>query len=158
MRRLLSVLMVLSVPMGGCYRYVAARPEAVPAGSEVRLHLSQEAAVRVEPVVGTGLTQVDGTLEQWASEVVLGVRVPSAMEGIDRGLRNRVVFTPAEVLAVEVRERDRPRTLLLTAGLTAVGVGAVIAAISGVFGGSSNVDPPVEEDARVPMFRVPVFW
>jgi hypothetical protein len=38
--------------------------------------------------------------------------------------------------------------------LTAVGVGAVIAAISGVFGGSQNVDPPVEEDSRVPIFWV----
>jgi hypothetical protein len=154
-RLLLIVFVVLST---GCYRYVAARPEAVPAGSEVRLHLSQEAAVRVEPVIGTGLTQVDGQLEQWATEVVLGVRVPTVEGGVDRGLRNRVVFAPAEVLAIEVRERDRAKTYMLTAGLTAVGVGAVIAAISGVFGGSSNVDPPVEEDSRVPVFRVPVFW
>ncbi len=156
MRPLLPVLMVLAVPSSGCYRYVAARPGEVPTGTEVRLHVSQDAAVRVEPVVGSGLQQVDGILEQWAQEVVLGVRVPSAQEGIDRGLRNRVVFTPTEVLAIEVRERDRPKTYLLAAGLTAVGIGAVIAAVSGVFGGSSNVDPPVEEDSRVPVFRVPL--
>jgi hypothetical protein len=157
MRRLLPVLMVLSVPMSGCYRYVAARAGAVPAGTEVRLHLSQEAATRVEPVIGTGLQQVDGTLEQWATEVVLGVRVPTAEGAVDRGLRNRVVFTPAEVIAIEVREKDRAKTYLLTGALTAVGVGAVIAAISGVFGGSQNTDPPVEEDSRVPVFRVPWF-
>ena len=155
MRRVLLILgVVLST---GCYRYVAARPEAVPAGTEVRLHLSQEAAVRVEPVIGSGLTQVDGQLEGWGSEVVLGVRVPTMEGAVDRGLRNRIVFAPGEVIALEVRERDRAKTYMLTAGLTAVGIGAVIAAISGVFGGSQNTDPPVEEDSRVPVFVIPLF-
>ena len=156
MSRLLLIASL--VLLQGCYRYVASRGDAVPAGSEVRLHVSADAATRVEPVVGTGLQQVDGQLESWGSEVVLGVRVPAAEGGIDRALRNRVVFAPSEVLAIEVRERDRAKTYLLTAGLSAVGITAVIAAVSGVFGGSQNTDPPVEEDARVPILRVPIFW
>jgi hypothetical protein len=156
MTRLLPALMVLLFTTG-CYRYVPARTGAVPEGTEVRLHVTPEAAARVEPVVGSSLQQVDGQLERWGEEVVLAVRVPSGDGAIERDLRNRIILAPGEVIAVEVRERDRARTAILTAGLTAVGVGAVVAAISGVFGGTQNTDPPVEEDARVPIFRVPLF-
>ena len=152
-RLLLLTSLVLSQ---GCYRYVAARPGEVPMGTEVRLHVSPDAATRVEPVVGTGLQQLDGQLESWGNEVVLAVRVPASEGGVDRALRNRIVFSPNEVLAIEVRERDRAKTTLLAVGLGAVGVGAVVAALSGVFGGSQNTDPPVEEDSRVPLFRVPI--
>jgi hypothetical protein len=155
MIRFIPLLLVLSST--ACYRYVPARTGAVPTGTEVRVHVTPEAAARVEPVVGSSLQQVDGQLESWGSEVVLAVRVPSGEGAIERDLRNRVILAPTEVIAIEVRERDRARTAILTAGLTAVGVGAVVAAISGVFGGSQNTDPPVEEDSRVPIFRIPLF-
>jgi hypothetical protein len=156
MTRFLPPLIALLLTTG-CYRYVPARTGAVPVGTEVRLHVTPEAAARVEPVVGSSLQEVDGLLERWGDEVVLAVRVPSGEGAIERDLRNRVILSPNEVIAVEVRERDRARTAILTAGLTAVGVGAVVAAISGVFGGSTNTDPPVEEDSRVPIFRIPIF-
>jgi hypothetical protein len=107
-------------------------------------------------VLGSELQQVDGQLERWSDEVVVSVRVPSGEGSVDRALRNRLVFSPAEVVAIEVRERDRARTTILAVGLAAVGVGAVVAAITGVFGGSQNTDPPLEEDSRVPMLRVPL--
>jgi hypothetical protein len=155
MTRLLPLLIFLSVT--GCYRYVPAPAGAVPEGTEVRLHITVNAAARVEPVLGSSLQEVDGVLERWGEEVVLSVRVPAGEGAIERDLRNRVILSPTEVIAIGVRERDRTRTAVLTAGLTAVGVGAVVAALSGVFGGSTNTDPPVEEDSRVPIFRIPIF-
>jgi hypothetical protein len=155
MTRVLPLLLALALT--GCYRYVPARAGAVPAGTEVRVHVSPEAAARVEPVLGSGLQEVDGLLERWGDEVVVSVRVPAGEGAIERDLRNRIILSPSEVLAIETRERDRARTALLAAGLTGVGVGALVAAISGVFGGSQNTDPPVEEDSRVPLFRIPIF-
>jgi hypothetical protein len=151
-----SVALFLVLLSAGCYRYVPARTGAVSAGTEVRVHVTPEASARVGPVLGSELQQVDGQLERWSDEVVVSVRVPSGEGSVDRALRNRLVFSPAEVVAIEVRERDRARTTILAVGLAAVGVGAVVAAITGVFGGSQNTDPPLEEDSRVPMLRVPL--
>jgi hypothetical protein len=159
MVRAFSIL--LFVLSAGCYRYVPARLGAVPEGTSVRLHVSPEGASRVEPVIGTAAAELVGVLERWSNEVVIAVRVPAGAGVVDRGLENRIVLMPAEVVAIEVRERDRTRTTLLTAGGVALVGGAAVAALSGVFGGSSNNDPPVEEDARVPVsipfFRIPFF-
>jgi hypothetical protein len=143
----------------GCYRYVPARVGAVPEGVPVRVHISPEGASRVEPVIGTASPELVGVLERWSNEVVIAVRVPAGQGVVDRALENRIVLSPSEVIAIDVRERDRFRTTVLAVGGTALVGGAVAAALTGVFGGSSNNDPPVEEDSRVPVSvfaRVPL--
>jgi hypothetical protein len=143
----------------GCYRYVPARVGAVPEGVPVRVHISPEGASRVEPVMGTASPELVGVLERWSNEVVIAVRVPAAPGVVDRALENRIVLSPSEVLAIDVRERDQVRTIALTAGGAALVGGAVVAALSGVFGGSSNNEPPAPEDSRVPVSvfaRVPL--
>lgn len=152
-----ALLVALTVLIGGCYRYVPARVGGVSEGTEVRLHVSSEGARRIEAVMGRESREVAGVLERWAEDVVISVRVPASEGVTDRALRNRIVLSPAEVVAIDVRERDRTRTAVLTAGITGVVGGALIAAFSGVFGGYRQVDPPVEEDSRVPIFLLRVF-
>jgi hypothetical protein len=154
-------LIVLVMLSAGCYRYVPARLGAVPEGTPVRLHVSPEGAGRVEPIIGSAAAELVGVLERWSNEVVIAVRVPVAAGVVDRGLENRIVLAPTEIVAIDVRERDRVRTAALTVGGVALVGGAAVAALTGVFGGSSNNDPPVEEDARVPVsipfIRIPFF-
>jgi hypothetical protein len=143
----------------GCYRYVPARVGAVPEGAPVRVHISPESASRVEPVIGAATPEVVGVLERWSNEVVIAVRIPAGQGVVDRALENRLVLSPSEVIAIDVRERDQFRTMVLAAGGAALVGGAVAAALTGVFGGTSNNDPPVEEDSRVPVSvfaRVPL--
>jgi hypothetical protein len=159
MRRNRSLFLSLLILSSGCFRYVPARIGAVPEGSAVRLHVSPEGASRVEPVIGSASPELVGVLERWSDQVVIAVRVPAGQGVVDRALENRIVLSPSEVIAIEVRERDRARTIALAAGGVAVLGGATVAALTGVFGGSSNNDPPVEEDARVPFSifaRVPI--
>jgi hypothetical protein len=153
-----TFLLALVVLLSGCYRYVPARLGAVPEGTEVRLHVSDDGVRRLESIAGMEGRQMAGLLERWADDIVISVRVPVAEGVVDRGLRNRIVLSPSEVIAIDVRERDRTRTAILTAGITGVVGGALIAAFSGVFGGSRDVDPPPEEDARVPIAILRAPW
>ena len=136
--------------LAGCHRYVPARIGAVPAGTDVRVHVTPDAAERIADAYGTA--DLEGRLESWSDEVVVTIPVPAAPGMLDRGLRNRVIIPAADVLAVEVRERDPTRSAILAGGIGVLVIGAAIAAFTGVFGGTRNTDPPIEEDILIPLW------
>lgn len=138
-----SLLLVFVTIFAGCYRYTPVQLGSVPAGTEVRLHLSDEGAQRIESLTAARQRQVTGTLERWAEEdVVVSVPVPPAQGLVDRGLRYRVILMPGEIVSIDVREGHRSRTIALTAGSIALLTVALVSAFSGVFGGYR--DPPVD--------------
>lgn len=148
-----AFVLALGVLLAGCHRYVPARPGAVPVGAEIRVHLTEDGARRIEALYAAQAGPVSGELESWSNEVVvIAVPVPAAPGMMDRGLRNRVIIPVADVLSVEVQERDRTRTMILSAGVATVVLGTAIAAFSGVFGGSRPPDTPAEEDAIIPLW------
>lgn len=151
MVRTFSIL-ALALLLSACHRYVPARLGEVPAGTEVRVHLTQDGARRVEASYGGSAEQLSGELHSWESEVVIAVLVPAAPGLLDRGLTNRIVLPQRDIVAIDVREPDRTRSILLGAGIAALAAGAAIAAFSGVFGGTTNSDPPLPEELLIPLW------
>ena len=143
----------------GCHRYVPIDGGASLQGTQVRIHVSEARSQSIETMYGTGMAPLVGTVERWSEVVVLGVQVPAASGMLDRGLRNRVMIPSEDILSIELRELDRNRTVILAAGLATMVVVAAIAAVTGTFGGSTAVDPPVEQDSVIPMwgFDVPLW-
>lgn len=149
---------MLAALLAGCHRYEPARIGAVPEGAAVRVHLTQEGARSLEEAGVTAGSDVSGTLLEWGDPVVLSVEVPAAEGMLDRGLRQRVMVAPDQIVGVEVRERDRTRTAILVGGIVAVVATAAISALSGVFGGSDDPVPPGEpEGSLIPSWLAGLF-
>lgn len=148
MARALATL-ALAVLLSGCYRYTPARMGSVPAGTEVRLQLSDEGARRMETFTGSRRARVSGELIQWTEDVVVSVGVPASEGMVDRDLRQRIVVAEDEVVGVEVRERDRTRTAVLVGGAVTLVTTALITAFSGEFGRSGGDEPPPTHEEGV---------
>lgn len=150
MPRALIPMITLAGLLAGCYRYVPARMGAIPAGTAVRLHLSDEGVQRLEGFTASRRDQISGELIRWADEVMVAVRVPAAEGVVDRDLRHRVVVPADEVVSIEVRERDQTRTAVLIGGAAAIVTTALVAVFSGTFGGSERSgSPPMKEEGSV---------
>lgn len=152
MARSSVVPVVFVLLLAGCYRYEAARMGAVPSGTRVRVHLSDAGVQRLREVTGRERREVSGELLRWAEDVVLSVPVAPENGAVDRGLQQRLVLPAEHVVAVEVREVDRARTVALVVGLVAGTAAAVITAVTG--GGEAPGPQPPDgprEGTRVPV-------
>lgn len=144
----------------GCYSYVPTRLESVQPGEAVRIHMSPEAAERLEPVRLTDLRLMDGILvEQNAGELFLDTTVGQLdRERGGRAFTQRVNVSLGEVVEVELRQKDNLKTYALLGGL---GVAASIAIAASLQdgGGLQRGDGGGEvEDRRTPFvlkFRLP---
>lgn len=146
-------LIASAILLAGCYRFTPVPLGTVPPGTEVRIQLSDEGQETLEGFTGSPRSEVGGQLIEWGEDVVLSVRVPAVAGMVDRGLRSRVSVAANHVIAVDVRERDRTKTAILTGSLIIVAGVAIAAAISGVFGGNETViDPGEEEGALLPIW------
>ncbi|MBI4539215.1 MAG: hypothetical protein HY704_06890 [Gemmatimonadetes bacterium] len=148
-----SLWLALSILLAGCYRYVPARMGGVPPGTAVRVHLTEEGARRLEELTGRERRQVSGELLGWGEQVLISAAVPAADGMVDRGLRQRIIVARDEVVAVEVRELDRVRTVVLVAGVAAGATAAIVGAFTGGGGEGSRPEPP---DGPGEGIRVPV--
>ncbi|MDZ7779195.1 MAG: hypothetical protein U5R14_04545 [Gemmatimonadota bacterium] len=145
-----STIVFLCLLLVGCHRYVPTRLGSVPSGAEVRLQLSDEGTRRLEALSGSDAEEVEGRLLSWADEVILSVPLPSVPRMVDRDLRRRIVVASDDVVGIQVREWDRTRTALLVGGVATVVTTALVAALSGSFGGTGGPDrPPMEEEGSL---------
>ena len=140
------------VLLAGCYRYVPQRPESIAPGTDVRIHLSADGVRRIGEAYGSASGVLEGRLESWGSDVEVTVPVEAAPGMLDRGLRNRIVVPQADVVGIELRERDATRTAALSVALGGVTALTAIAVFGGVFGGGTEPEDPLPEDVLVP------FW
>jgi hypothetical protein len=156
--RLHLIALALTVQLGlaGCYNYARVQPGAVPAGSEVRVRVSDGVRLNVGeiPLLQDGGT-VEGkvmrtpTADTLYCDVLVGV--PADGE-VNRGLRGTVSIPAGAVESVEVRRLDKLRT----GGLVGVGVALAWMVVDASFN-INNPNPPVDEPGGVNNARITLF-
>lgn len=148
MTRLLTLIGILF--LSGCYAYLPQRPGSVAPGADVRVHLSREGVAAIGEAYGSATGVLEGRLESWGDDVVVTIPVPPAPGMLDRGLRNRIVVRQADVVGIDLRERDQTRTIALSVGLGGLVALTAIALFGGVFGGTQPQPENLPEDIRIP--------
>jgi hypothetical protein len=149
-----------SAVLAGCYTYAPATLETVPAGAKVRALLSTEAQVDLRDRVGIDARELEGSLvERDESKILLAVRVPPPATGFSTGeaVFQRIDIARQDVLRVDVRKVDGPRTALFIGGIAAAATAGVAAALQGSNPGDPGGNGPGPEESRHRWFlRVPV--
>jgi len=160
MANLKRTLCVLPV-MAGCYSYTPITPAAAPAGSEVRARITGAASDRVAPLLHSLDTRVliGSVVENNAGEMVLQVplgAMPNVAETIVP-LQTRIPLAAADLVSLERRKLDVPRTTILFGGIAAglaAGVAVAIKAGGGAEPGRTPEEPP--PIVRIPIWRIRV--
>jgi hypothetical protein len=145
MNPLRSLLLSLGVaPLLGCYRYVPATLEAVPAGSEIRVLLSTEGQVAMLHEVGIDARSIIGTLEgNDGAAAHLAVLAPFAVPRPGAPLEYvRLALPSKDILRLEVRQFDRVRTFAFMGVMAGVTATIAIMIASGTREGGSQ--PPAD--------------
>lgn len=129
--------------LGGCYTYVGTSVANVPVGDRVRAHVTDAAAQRAEPQLGYHSTTLDGEVLQRPSSTELLLRVPAQVftNGAEtRRFYQRIELSTSDVLELETRQLDVPRTV----GIAAVGVAVLAYFLTHTLGGNNGggVPPP----------------
>jgi hypothetical protein len=130
--------------LAGCYTYAPLDGPTPAAGSSVRARLAAPAARRLSPSLGNGDARVLTGVVVDAAPEALTLEVPTVPMGTataQQGLFQRVNLGRADVLELERRTLDKPRTSLVVVA-AAVGIGVVTAAI--VHGQSTGSNSPAE--------------
>ena len=126
--------------LGGCYSYVATPPASLPAGSRVRIALTEAGSAALQPVVGSSVAGIEGSVERRGSDTLV-VRADRLLTtaGVDVAWTGGSLTVPADwQRGTDRRRLARGRTSLLVAGGVAASVG-LIALIRGL--GDAGGDP-----------------
>lgn len=143
--------------LSGCYTYVPAEPEAVPAGREVRISLSREARTALPEEILAGGPFLRGRLVGRDDDsLMLYIPVVVRQEGTLAAAIGQNVRVPAsEVVELQRRELDGFRTGLVVAGVVGAATGIVLL-IMDASGSPLSGPQQTPELVRVPVFSVPV--
>jgi hypothetical protein len=171
--RLRHVWLVLLGISAGCYRYVPVAPAAARPEEELRVRVTDAAAVRLVRDLGTYTTELDGTFKrESADSVSVSVSIARDYRGATlENARQALFLAPAEIVELRRREFSRSRTALVAAG-SLVGFAALVATVTQL----GDPNPPAGDDGPPPpppivspkpspfglsphvlRFRVPVF-
>jgi hypothetical protein len=151
------MLVFVSMISAGCYSYVPARMENIEPGQAVRLRLTPEEADRLNSVRMTDETVMDGiVVDRSNSELMVDTRVGTADPMRQtRMLHQRVNVPFGQIRDVELRERDKLKTVAAVGGVAlVVGIG-VAAALQGGSGGRPIDGNGPPEFHGYPLLRVP---
>lgn len=160
-RRSAAVLIALLVlPAMGCYEHVAASTAIGPAGTEVRVLLSDSGYARIAREVlhdvPTLKRSVTGELVQANErEVLLAVRVWTNERDPGNALSQRIGIPRADILQLEVKQVDRRKTAVLAVAITLGVTAFVVSLLSGQFGGSTVGSGPSGGELRDSPVRRP---
>lgn len=150
----LAALLAVTAAMAGCYTYVPVNADAVSPGETVRARLT----LRAREQVGARAAQ-DGELEGKLLERQdrsLTLFVPAARR--QRGffseeLHERVHLDRSDVIELERRQLDRPKTYVLSGVAAAVVLGIAIETLTGKTGGNTiDRTDPGPSAAVIPLF------
>jgi hypothetical protein len=124
--RRLAVAACLSIMLSGCYSLTPIEGAAPPAGTDVRLGLTDEGSVRLAPLIGPRIGAIDGrAMESNDTSYVLAVQGVVGQGG--RAMTwsmERLAVPRSAVASVRSRTLNRGRTWLV-AGLGVAGVFAL---------------------------------
>ena len=140
--------------LSGCFRYVPTPVDVAPPGDDVRLLVTRQGAndlAQVTEVEGQ-VPMVRGTLlEREGANMLLRVPVGQRRDGFHTVSLDQTIRIPvSEILQVERRELDVPKTGFLVAG--AIGGSAfIIFSIMNAFGESDGPDTGGPEESRIPL-------
>ena len=134
---------LLSLQLGGCFRYVPVTSGA-PSGAQVSLAINDAGRVALAEQIGPGLRKIHGQLRE-ASDSIIVVSLTS-VEYFDLNAAARMAGERAEIprrYVSEFRERQlsKPRTFLTIALVVAGLAAATLIGITG-FGGDGPGDRP----------------
>jgi hypothetical protein len=150
MTRALAFVGILA--LSGCFAYVPERPDAIPTGSDVRVHLSRAGVEYLGAAYGSGSGILEGRLDSWGDTVVVTVPVQHSPGMLDRGLRNMIKVRQADVVAMDLRHRDQAKTVMASLGFGGLVAVAAVAMFGGVFGGTQpSTETLPDEGIRIPL-------
>jgi hypothetical protein len=108
-----------SVLLTGCFTYLPIEPGDVEPGVSVRARVSPAAGARIAPLLGaTDARKLDGTLITQSGDTMI-VEVPTVMTDnreFGRTPNQRISISRGDLVELEVRKLDRPRTVGLVGG------------------------------------------
>jgi len=155
LRRTVVALLIAGLASTACYTYVPVSLQAVQSKQEVRVRVTDDAAMRLSKELGAIATEIDGQIaHEGADSVSLGVSIDKSYRGTTVGTTTQTLFLGrSEVLEVRKREFSRSRTVLVSAG-TVVGFGLLAAGIAQLFDPNEPTDnsttPPPPPALRRP--------
>jgi hypothetical protein len=128
--RAITGMLIAAAASTGCYSYVPVSFANVPAKEDVRLRVTENAAVRLVKEVGAFSTELDGQVApEGRDSISLDVTIDRTYRGATIGTATQtLVLARSEILEVRRREFSKSRTVALTVG-TLVGFGALAAGI-----------------------------
>jgi hypothetical protein len=140
-------ILVASVAVAGCYRYVPAANLAVPTGSRVSVELTSAGTATLRPTLGDFVTKIEGDVTQATpSQLTLalvtvhrrGEIAPSTWHG------ESIQVGSSDVETVRQRQLSRGKTTAAFIALGAAGAGLVyaIAKATGLVSGDVGSRPP----------------
>jgi hypothetical protein len=152
-RRTTTIACLIAVILhAGCYSFRPIEPGDVAPGRTVRVTISPEQTLRLQPALGELRTTLQGQVVAAESPAMIGLTVAanSAAPG-SRSAFNAFVTVPlSAVERIEERRFSYGRTLALAGAAAIVGV-AVLAVDAG--GTNDGEDPPSNSRVRVPLLR-----
>ena len=150
----MSALLALAIGGVGCYRYVPADGTQLTAGHDVRVRINEAESNRFATVLPDDTRLVEGrVIRDSADTLLLEVPVSSNVLGSRiETLNQRLDFSRAGIVDIELRELDRTKTTIVIAGAGGIGLFLLGKGLSGAFrGGDDNGNMPGEEIV-VPVF------
>jgi len=152
-----AVLGVSSAFLLGCYTYTPVRIESVSPGEKVRARLTPEARERLPAQVrGDDGTLEGELLEHDGDGLALFVPTVVRQQGFyAEDLHQRIVLSAADVVELERRQLNRPRTYLASGVAGAAVAGLAAWTLTGKTGGSTiDHTDPGPSASRIPLIRL----
>jgi hypothetical protein len=135
---------LVTVSGTGCFQYVAVPPNAVRAGEDVQVRISEAAAARLVPEFGMYTGQLEGQLAaEGPDSLSVSVLISRDYRGMSLDqVRQRLFLGRSEVIEIKRRKLSPVRTALATAGVLAGFVVVVRAVIQEGDPNPKDDDPP----------------
>jgi hypothetical protein len=152
-----TLLIAIAVATAGCYRWVPYEGPPVPAGTDVRLRLTNTASDSLRRVYGPNDGTISGPLARWndANVSVLTETLITRPGFAATVLADTIHVSAFQMVGVDLKQLDKRKTGFLSAGIVAGALGLVFA--TRAFGGDSNDNegggPPIDESLIV---RIPI--
>src|SRR5689334_20158681 len=143
--RLAVAGLIAATASTACYNYVPVSLGTVGPKEDVRVRVTDAAAVRLSETLGAVSNEIDGAIARQGSDsIAVGVSIARAYRGTTIGTTTQLLsLGRSEILDVRKRQFSRGRTVLLAAG-TVGGFGLLAAGISAL------VDPNGPPDDQRP--------
>lgn len=148
-------ILLLTLLLSGCFRYVPVTLDTAPEGEDVRVLVTRDGSAELREVteVGAEVPRLTGRFLGFEDRTML-LRVPVGQRqaGFHTVSLDQTIRIPSgEILQIERREFDRGRTALLAGGAVAGSV-FIIASIMKAFGGdTSNPGDPGPQESWIPL-------